>query len=235
MVVVEARNLSFRYRGSRVNILNVINLKIESGKILGLSGCSGIGKSTLGDLLLGLLTPTHGDICWNGKRRNNLHSREKRALRHCYQKIFQDPAASFPPHQLIGEALRDVIVFHRLTDCEPACNSLIESVLIPLNLEQDMLHRYPAQLSGGEMQRLALARIMLVRPRFVVADELTSRLDLSAQAEVVRLLEHLARDQNWAVLFISHDDDLLGAVCDQVVTLASDKRGGSTIHFQGKE
>lgn len=229
MFVVESHNVSFRHTGSRKDTLLDINLAIGPGEIVGLAGRSGIGKSTLADILLGILKPTRGQVAWCGKDRSTLPRGESRKLRLFYQKIFQDPAASFPPHQTAGKALRDLVACHRLYTNDLELYRLLDTLLTPLGLDQGLLDRYPHQLSGGEMQRLALARIMLLQPYFVVADEPTSRLDLSAQAEVVRLLEQLARTQNWSFLFISHDEDLLHAVCDRRIRLVRDDDGAATL------
>jgi peptide/nickel transport system ATP-binding protein len=226
MNVVEARGITFKHHGSSVETLGGINLAVASGEIVGLSGRSGTGKSTLADILLGLLKPASGIVIWNSRQLAELGKREMRKERRYYQKIFQDPAASFPPHQKTGKAIGDLIRLYRLPLCR---RDLQDTVLKPLGLHEVVLDRYPHQLSGGEMQRLALARIILVQPRFVIADEPTSMLDLSVQAEVVRLLEQLVRKYDWSLLFISHDEDLLHAVCDRGLRLVSDGVSGASL------
>lgn len=226
MYIVELKDVSFRHPACKRDTLCGINLAIAAGEIVGLSGRSGTGKSTLADILLGLLTPSCGHVIWNSKDRADLGRRQMSKARRFYQKIFQDPAASFPPNQTTGKAIRDLASLYRLP---LGGRKRLQTTLKPLGLENEVLDRYPHQLSGGEMQRLALARIMLVQPRFVVADEPTSMLDLSVQAEVVRLLEQLVRKNGWSLLFISHDEELLHAVCDRGLRLVSDETGEASL------
>ncbi len=219
VATVEARDVAFAYQGSHKQIFRGIDISIRPGELVGLTGRSGIGKSTLGDILLGLLPPSKGSIYWHGKEISRKMLKNNRNLRCRYQKIYQDPAASFPPNQTAGQAMMDVINYHRLAVDSTSSNTMLLEMLHQLGLEPELLERPPHQLSGGEMQRLALARIMLVNPSFIVADEPTSRLDLSVQAQVIRLLAELTRLRNWSVLLISHDDALVRAVCDREVRL----------------
>ena len=183
---------------------------------MGLTAPSGKGKSTLGDILLGLRAPSHGELFWKGRQIKAVSGKIPRDLRCRFQKIFQDPVASFPPGQTLKTAFEDVIHYHGITGgLEP----LMAQPLETLGLSFDMLDRFPHQLSGGEMQRMALARVMLVKPCFIVADEPTSRLDLSVQALIIRMIAEYARSAQCAVLLISHDDDLIQAVCDRVIRL----------------
>lgn len=231
-VTVRAENVAYRHPGTQDTILQQIDFTIRPGELVGLTGHSGIGKSTLGDILLGLLQPSQGRIYWNGLDIWTKPTKQKIRLRRLYQKIFQDPAASFPPHQTVGRAMEDIVSYYRLADNSQDLRTLLEEVLAPLGLDRELLNRQPHQLSGGEMQRMALARIMLVRPRFIVADEPTSRLDLSVQAQVIRLLADLTCSQNWSVLLISHDNALVHAVCDRGLRLeyaSADRVGASTL------
>jgi peptide/nickel transport system ATP-binding protein len=219
---VELVDVSFRYPGHRLDTLRGVNLSLNPGEIVGLSGLSGVGKSTLADLLLGLLPPTKGQVFWKGKNRAKINRRELRRQRPEYQKVFQDPIASFPPHQTTGQALRDLISCHRLVVD-------LDNALEPLGLDPDVLDRYPHQLSGGEMQRLAVVRIMLVQPACIVADEPTSMLDLSVQAEVIRLLEKLVHLHNWSLCLISHDEELLKIVCTRILRLVDNSGRGASL------
>ncbi len=219
ITVVEAKNICFSYPADNRKLIENINLIIRPGELIGMTGKSGVGKSTLADLLLNLKTPDKGKIYWHGQELSSLsrQDRQKQRLRPSprFQKIFQDPAASFPPRQKIQQAMADVVSYYRLAETPPERELLIEKSLPLLGLAPELLHRYPHQLSGGEMQRMSMARVMLVNPCFVVADEPTSRLDLSVQAMIIHLLADLVQSQQWAVLLISHDNDLVKAVCKQ--------------------
>jgi ABC-type dipeptide/oligopeptide/nickel transport system ATPase subunit len=214
-------------------LLQDINLGIGPGEMVGLSGLSGMGKSTLGDLMLGLRKPLTGRVCWGGRALFQNSRRPPVDLRPYYQKIYQDPVASFPPGQSAGQSLRDVIRYHRLARIPDDISGLLQTSIEPLGLDMEHLRRRPHQLSGGEMQRLALARVMLLRPRFLVADEPTSRLDISVQAMIIRLIAKMASAHDCAVLLISHDRKLINAVCDRAYRLArkAGSGGGATLHM----
>lgn len=201
-----------------VSVLQNINLSIHPGEMVGLSGPSGVGKSTLGDILLDVRPPTRGRVYWGENRIDQKKIRRQKhplnTLRRYYQKIFQDPASSFPPGQTTGESLQEVTAYHGLEDS-------IQENLGAVALNPDMLKRYPCELSGGEMQRMALARVMLLKPRFIVADEPTSRLDLSVQAHIIRLIADYSRASGCAVLLISHDRALIETVCSRCLYLPS--------------
>lgn len=227
IVKAEKLGISFHkghHRRHRL-LIKDINLAIKAGELVGLTGSSGVGKSTLGDTLLGLRQPACGDVYWgehsiygNGKD-NQIHHRRY------YQKIYQDPAASFPPRQTVGEAMLDVVRYYKKATNPEETRILLKALIEPLGLNSSHLERHPHRLSGGEMQRLALARILLVEPRFLVADEPTSRLDLSVQAHIIHLLADLVRTQNCSVLLISHDIQLIEAVCDSGWRLARSTHG----------
>ena len=173
--VVRAENLGFCWPGgwfrSSTPLFTNVNFSISPGEMVGLSGPSGSGKSTLGNILLGLLCPSQGQVYWKddpifqGEGKNLPREKTVHLLRCKYQKIFQDPLASFCPKQTLGEALGDVVFYHGLK------NIPLDRHLERLGLDPDMLNRYPHQLSGGELQRMALIRVMLLKPSFIVADE----------------------------------------------------------------
>jgi peptide/nickel transport system ATP-binding protein len=232
--VVRTVGLGFSHRSIRTGealLLQDINLSISAGEVVGLSGLSGSGKSTLGDLLIGLHRPLKGQVFWGEQAISQNGRKPPAGLRPYYQKIYQDPSASFPPGQSTGQSMRDVIRCHQLGRSPEEITGLLLNNLEPMGLEMAHLKRRPNQLSGGEMQRLALARIMLFKPRFLVADEPTSRLDISVQAMVVRLIADMAKAHNCAVLLISHNGKLINAVCSRAYQLGrkSSARNGATL------
>lgn len=200
-------------------LLRDVNLRLRLGEIVGISGGSGSGKTTLGDILLGILRADRGRVTWGENDLASLNSRRRRMLRPRYQKIYQNPGASFPPGLTVREALMDLFKVHRFAPGPREAAEQLVMACRDVRLHPALLDRFPDQLSGGETQRFALARALLLSPCFLVADEPTSRLDPSAQALVSRLIMRLARDRAMAVLFISHDPELLSVVCDRVQVL----------------
>ncbi|MFN3662711.1 ATP-binding cassette domain-containing protein, partial [Yoonia sp.] len=188
-------------RGGQV-LMQGVNLALSPGRILGITGPSGCGKSSLGDVLLGLLKPDTGHVI----RATGLAST-------AMQKLYQDPVAAFPRERGLGQTLADVARLHHA----PAAQ--IETLMARLRLDPVLLTRRPDAVSGGELQRLALLRAMLARPRFLFADEPTSRLDPITQREVIALIAELTRSEGLAVALVSHDKTLIERVADDVQTI----------------
>ena len=189
--VIQARGLAKSF-GDR-ELFRAYDLSLSAGEIVAISGPSGCGKTTLGNVLLGLLDADAGSI------------NRRYALGKAYQKLYQDPPAAFAPQRTLGGALHDVARLHRLD------TQRIEPLMHELRLHPDLLDRLPAQVSGGELQRMALLRLLLVSPAFIFADEPTSRLDVITQHETMKLLTRSAQQQGCAVLLVSHDADLARA------------------------
>lgn len=200
--VLSAESLTVR-RGGR-QLFSGFGLDLHPGRIVGIEGPSGCGKSTLGDVLLGLCHPAEGRVI----RQAGIAPRR-------FQKLYQDPPSAFPRHQPLGGALEDLARLHRLD------RDRIPALMARLRLDPGLLLRRPAEVSGGELQRLALLRLLLLDPVFLFADEPTSRLDLITQAEVTALLVETARERGMALLIVSHDPDLLAGISDQVIRLGS--------------
>ena len=199
--VAEARDLCLT-RGGKTVMQNT-TLALNPGRILGITGPSGCGKSSLGDALLGLLRPDRGRV-----------TRAPDVAPTGFQKLYQDPVAAFPRKLSLGRTLADVARLHRA----PA--GQIDRLMGRLKLDPVLLIRHPAAVSGGELQRIALLRAMLARPRALFADEPTSRLDPITQRDVIALLVDLARSDGVAIALVSHDIALIEAVADDVLTLA---------------
>ena len=201
-MVVQAQDLALS-RGGKT-LMKGVDLSLKSGRILGITGPSGCGKSSLGDALLGLLQPDQGRV-----------TRAPGLAPTAFQKLYQDPVAAFPRKRILGQTLADVARLHG------APVNQIESLLSRLNLDPVLLSRQPGAVSGGELQRLALLRAMLTRPRALFADEPTSRLDPITQRDVIALLMDLARSDGLAVALVSHDIALIDAAADDVHSLAA--------------
>lgn len=217
---VEGRNLSHYFDSALSKGLATFSLKIMPGEVVGLLGPSGSGKSTLGDLLLGLMKPQSGAVFWQGRDLSHLSRMTRRALVGRFNKLYQDPVASFPSRIPLRNIFSDLL---DLTGRPPA---ELAKILDAVRLSPELLDRDPEKLSGGELQRLALVRVLLLQPLFLVADEPTSRLDPTAQALVARLIRHCAETTSCGVLFISHDPALLRVIADRIVSLSVQNEAG---------
>lgn len=178
------------------------DLSLRPGEIVGITGPSGSGKSSLGDVLLGLLKADAGEV-----------TRLPQAKPVRYQKLYQDPPSAFPQKITLGEAIADLVRLHRLD------GNRVQPLMERLRLSPALLTRLPTEVSGGELQRFALLRVLLLDPVFLFADEPTSRLDLITQQETIDLLTELARERNCAVLLVSHDAALIEKTCDRQVRI----------------
>jgi peptide/nickel transport system ATP-binding protein len=197
--VIAAQGLAKAFGANK--LFASIDLSLKRGEIMAVSGASGCGKSTLGNMLLGLVQADAGKI-------------ERAALPNWkFQKLYQDPPAAFSPHRQIGAALQDIIARHSLDA------SKIEPLMAQLKLHSGLLARLPAQVSGGELQRLALLRLLLLEPAFIFADEPSSRLDVITQQQTMSLLCEAAQSNGCAVLLVSHDAHLAKVCSHQHLSL----------------
>jgi len=218
MALVEIRNLTKIYsqgasplggklRGhSDVRAVDDVSLDIHQGETLGLVGESGSGKSTLGRLILRLVEPTGGSVRFEGRDLLGASRGEMRRLRRDMQIIFQDPFASldprFPVEDIIAEPL--IIHGHGHGNGRAGIRARVVELLRAVGLDESILRRFPHEFSGGQRQRIGIARALAVRPKFIVADEPVSALDVSVGAQIVNLLAQLQRDFGLTYLFISH-------------------------------
>ncbi|MBQ2926127.1 MAG: ATP-binding cassette domain-containing protein, partial [Ruminiclostridium sp.] len=194
-----------------------VSLSVPKGSIFGIVGESGCGKSTLGRSLLRLETITGGKVYFQGQDITDLSGKDLLPLRRNMQMIFQNPYASFNPTQKIGSALREVAKVHKMPAEE--AEEKIRNLLHEINLPEDTLHRIPSEMSGGQLQRLAIARALLLDPAFIVADEPVSALDVSVQAQILNLMMDLREKFSLTMLFISHEMTVVRHLCDQVAVM----------------
>jgi oligopeptide transport system ATP-binding protein len=218
MPLIEIRNLIKIYPQSEsvlggkshgeVRAVDDVSLDIHAGETLGLVGESGSGKSTLGRLLLRLIEPTSGSIRFEGRDLLSASSGEMRRLRRDMQIIFQDPFASLDPRFRVEDIIAEPLVIHgnRNAKAETTKESRprVVELLRAVGLDESILQRFPHEFSGGQRQRIGIARALALHPKFIVADEPVSALDVSVGAQIVNLLAQLQRDFGLTYLFISH-------------------------------
>ena len=187
-----------------VRAVDDVSLDIHAGETLGLVGESGSGKSTLGRLLLRLIEPTSGSIRFEGRDLLAASPGEMRRLRRDMQIIFQDPFASLDPRFRVEDIIAEPLLIHENRSTRAGIRSRVLEALRTVSLDESILRRFPHEFSGGQRQRIGIARALALRPKFIVADEPISALDVSVGAQIVNLLAQLQRDFGLTYLFISH-------------------------------
>jgi len=208
----------FQRTVGNVHAVDGVSFRLETGETIGLVGESGCGKSTTGRLILRLIKPTSGEIRFNGQDLSRLDRRRMKAVRRDMQLIFQDPYASLNPRLTVGGIVGEAFKIHGVasgTELEDRTAALLKRV----GLHADHLRRYPHEFSGGQRQRIGIARALALGPRFVVADEPVSALDVSIQAQILNLLQDLQRRLALTLLFISHDLRVVEHLADRVAIM----------------
>jgi oligopeptide transport system ATP-binding protein len=207
-----------RRRVGAVRAVDGVSFDVREGETLGLVGESGSGKSTTGRAMLRLETATEGASVFRDTDLASLGPGEMRLARRHMQMIFQDPHASLNPRRSVGRALREPLDIHRLgTPRERALR--VAELLEMVGLSSNVIHGYPHEFSGGQLQRIGIARALATSPRFVVADEPISALDVSIQAQIVNLLEELKAELGLTYLFIAHDLSMVRHISDRVAVM----------------
>jgi ABC-type glutathione transport system ATPase component len=214
----QPRGLFARGRSS-ATVLHGVDIRVGKGETVGIVGESGSGKTTLGRALLGLVKPTAGSVVFDGSDITALDERARRPLRRRMQMIFQDPMSSLNPRHTIGRILIEPVLLHGLAESHQAARALVYGVLDRVGLSRGTIDRYSYELSGGQRQRVGIARAVVLRPDFVLADEIVSGLDVSTQAQVLRLLKELTGEMHLALAFISHDLSVVRSICQRVVVM----------------
>lgn len=220
--LLRVRGLTVRYRrgGGRppLTALDGIDLDLKVGETLSVVGESGSGKSTLGNAVLGLVAPAEGTIRFDGEDITHARPRRRRDLTRAIQVVFQNPHGSLNPVRTIQQTLEEPLIAHRtLTRAER--RDEVAVALERVALDRDAAKRYPAQFSGGQLQRIAIARALMLSPRLLICDEAVSALDLSIQAQILNLLRDLQRQLHLSYLFVSHDLAVVRHISDRVAVL----------------
>ncbi|MCM3768075.1 ABC transporter ATP-binding protein [Neobacillus niacini] len=203
---------------SDVKAVENVSLQLYEGESLGVVGESGCGKSTLGRAILGLEELTAGKVIFQDTEIQDLKRKEKLKFVKQMQMIFQDPFASLNPRQRIGHALEEVFTMHTNMSAKEKRETVI-SLLEEVGLKEEHFYKYPHEFSGGQRQRIGIARAIALHPSFVICDEAVSALDVSVQAQVLKLLKSLQQKYNLSYLFISHDLGVVRYFCDRVLVM----------------
>lgn len=214
--LLNVKNLCKKYDSTRV--LNNVSFVVEKGETLGLFGRSGSGKTTVGRCIVDLESLDSGDIHFEGRSIFSMSRQDFVKVRPKIQMIFQHPETSLDPRMNGMASLMEPLMLHSDLSAKQIFEKVMDLIEL-VGLRMEHLDRYPSQLSGGEIQRIVLARILSINPSLIIADEATSMLDVSVQAQILRLMEKVQDDTGVSYLLISHDIDVLENVCDRIAYL----------------
>jgi microcin C transport system ATP-binding protein len=225
-VIVETKSLQvnfpigkgFFFNKNFLKAVDSVSISVQEGHTLGVVGESGSGKTTLGMAMMRLIR-SEGEILFDGENLQGLKAKVLRPYRRDMQIVFQDPFGSLSPRLSINQIVEEGLLVHRKDLTKEQRRDAVADILVEVGLDPDIQDRYPHEFSGGQRQRIAIARAMVLNPRFVVLDEPTSALDMSVQAQIVDLLRDLQQRHNLAYMFISHDLKVVRALSDQVVVM----------------
>ncbi|KEZ91683.1 MULTISPECIES: ABC transporter ATP-binding protein [Clostridia] len=227
-VILQVKGLSkdFQIKGKKLgskkavlHALQEIDLDIHEGEVLGVIGESGCGKSTLGRCLVGLHKPTEGEILFEGKSILGVRAKDKLEMCRNIQMIFQDPYSSLDPRHTAADSVSEPMVVHKTVKGRAAMEQRVLELLKQVGLDVQHMNRYPHEFSGGQRQRLNVARAISINPRMIICDEPVSALDVSIQAQVINLLKKLQKEYNLTYVFISHDLSVVKYVSDRIVIM----------------
>ncbi|MCG8567324.1 MAG: ABC transporter ATP-binding protein [Desulfobacterales bacterium] len=226
MSILEVRQLKkyfpvtggiFLRRTGWIHAVDDVSLVVEEGETLGIVGESGCGKTTLGRCIMGLYTPTQGEVVVEGKSVDQLHAQGRRRLARTLQMIFQDPFESLNPRQTIGQALEEK--YRILGKGGRGMRGEIHGLLDMVGLPRDALAKFPHEFSGGQRQRIGIARAVSLSPKIIICDEPVSALDVSVQSKILNLLLELQSTLKLTYVFISHDLSVVRHISDRIAVM----------------
>ena len=217
--LVELKNVSLTFnegKKNEVKAIDNISFDIYEGEVFGLVGESGSGKTTVGRAILKLYDINKGEIDFDGETISRLKGKELHEFRKNAQMIFQDPQASLNGRMKIRDIVAEGLDIHKLVNSKEERDRKVQDLLALVGLNKDHSTRYPHEFSGGQRQRIGIARALAVEPKFIIADEPISALDVSIQAQVVNLMQKLQREQGLTYLFIAHDLSMVKYISDRI-------------------
>jgi peptide/nickel transport system ATP-binding protein len=202
---IQFKDGRFRLHKEYVHAINGVNFDVKKGEALCIVGESGCGKSTVARIIMGLLKPSAGQVCFKGERIDNLSNSDMLPYRKKMQMIFQNPYASLNPRKTIAQTLEEPVEFHNPQFSRSEVKDKVAQVIESVGVDPSWCARYPHEFSGGQRQRISIARALTVEPEFIVADEPISALDVSIQAQVLNLMMQTQEQRGLTYLFITHD------------------------------
>ncbi|QFG00900.1 ATP-binding cassette domain-containing protein [Psychrobacillus glaciei] len=218
-VLLSVENLKRHFEighGETLKAVDGISFDIVRGETFGLVGESGCGKSTAGRTILGLYNKTEGNVLFEGRSVHEMTDKERKVYLKKVQMIFQDPYASLNPRSTVLEIIAEPMEVHKLYKSKEALKNKVYELLEDVGLNRDHANRYPHEFSGGQRQRIGIARALALDPEFIIADEPISALDVSVQAQVVKLLQRLQKEKGLTYLFIAHDLSMVKYISDRI-------------------
>jgi peptide/nickel transport system ATP-binding protein len=219
LLSVENLTVEYAVGGKSLFAVSDVSLHVDRGETLGLVGESGCGKSTLGRAVLQLRRPTSGKVAFDGVDLTELEGEAMRLMRRRLQLIFQDPIASLNPRRCVGDIVAEPLIIAGVTDRRER-DRRVREVLTAVGLDADLVTgRLPHEFSGGQCQRISIARALILEPQFVICDEPVSALDVSIRAQILNLLEDMKRRYGLTLLFIAHDLAVVKAVSDRIAVM----------------
>ncbi len=203
----------------RTAAVREVSFEIGDRQRVGLVGESGCGKSTVARMAADLIRPSKGSIRMDGKEIRKLRFEERKTFRRNVQMIFQNPQQAFNPRMKLYETMAEPIRIYKLAKDRREERELVLRHMETVGLTPDIFRRYPHEISGGQAQRIAILRILMIRPKLIIADEPTSMLDVSVQAQILNLLQEAMEQTGSSMLFISHDLDVVRAMCGSIIVM----------------
>ena len=219
--ILEVKNLKkyFNTPGGVLHAVDDVSFTLEKGKILGVVGESGCGKSTMGRAILRLHEPTSGEVLFEGKDITKISTEEMRKLRSEMQIIFQDPFASLNPRKTVSEIIGEPLRLHKIYKSAAERQKHVLELMEVVGLAERLVNTYPHELDGGRRQRIGIARALALNPKFIVCDEPVSALDVSIQAQILNLLKRLKKERGLTYMFITHDLSVVNYFSDDIMVM----------------
>ncbi len=203
----------------KLKAVNHISFDLAAGETLGIVGESGCGKSTLARAIMGMIPSQEGKILWLGEDLRQLNHKAMRTRRKQFQMVFQDPLASLSPRLTVGDIIAEPLKTHFPAMPSAERKEKVKAMMVKVGLHPNQINRYPHEFSGGQCQRIGIARALILEPKMIICDEPVSALDVSIQAQVINLLMKLQREMGLSLIFIAHDLSVVKHISDRVMVL----------------